>query len=60
LFCAQEERERIKQEAVDLAAAIKGLGKIVLKRKTGADNNIFGKVTHKQVPKSRCYAVNSS
>ncbi len=60
LFCAQEERERIKQEAVDMAAAIKGLGKIVLKRKTGADNNIFGKVTHKQVPNSGSCAARES
>ena len=45
----QEEREMIKQEAIDMGAAIEGLGTIVMKRKTGKDNNIFGKVTHKQV-----------
>lgn len=45
----QEDLDRIKQAAIEMGTAIKDLGPIVLKRKTGKDNNIFGTITHKQV-----------
>ena len=48
----QEELEMIKQDAINMGTEIESLGPIVLKRKTGANNNIFGKVTHKQVSSS--------
>lgn len=53
----QEERERIKQVAIEMGTVIEDLGTIVLKKKTGKDNNIFGTVTHKQVLAIWCACV---
>ena len=45
----QEALEAIKQEAITMGTVIENLGPIVLKRKTGKNNNIFGTITHKQI-----------
>ena len=45
----KEELAQKKQEAEDLASAVKNLGDIVLLRKVGKGNQIFGSVTNKQV-----------
>jgi large subunit ribosomal protein L9 len=45
----KEELEAIKQEAITMGTIIEKLGPVVLKRKTGKDNNIFGTITHKQI-----------
>ena len=45
----EEERETIKQDAISMGTEIEKICPIVLKRKTGKGNNIFGTITHKQV-----------
>jgi large subunit ribosomal protein L9 len=45
----QEELAAIKQDAINMGLDIEKLGPIVLKRKTGKNNNIFGTITHKQI-----------